>query len=476
MEIASQVTAIRSVSADLLVDALGNWQHNQPRYQSLAATIRSLVTSGFLPLDTRLPAERRLAERLGVSRTTISLAYSLLRSESYLYSRGGSGSYISIPFDQEQIRLIGWTPDVRAEGNDIDLTIAALPAPEPEITAASRDAIAELPAHTAAHGYDSAGLPSLREAVAKRFCQRDLPTSPDQIMITNGALQALWLAVRLATGPGERVLTQCPTYPNALDVIRAIKGRPVPIHMDEWRPDALTAAIRQVNPRVAYVIADFHNPTGQVMPEDSRAALVSCAEQTDTLVISDETLADLAIDDRPMPLPVAAWGAAGRVVTIGSVSKTFWAGLRIGWVRADPSTIQRLTELRATVDLGTPIVDQLIAKHLLDRATDIMPKRLASLASHRDLLAGELSSRLPGWRFTVPSGGLMLWIDLGSPVAKRLAAAARRKGVHLIPGERFGISPGTLENFIRIPYTLPEPMLAEAVRRLAHIWPELHSS
>jgi DNA-binding transcriptional MocR family regulator len=154
------------------------------------------------------------------------------------------------------------------------------------------------------------------------------------------------------------------------------------------------------------------------------------------------------------------------VITIGSMSKAFWAGLRIGWVRAEPSLVARLQEARGPSDLASPVVEQLAAAWLLDRADDLLPARRAVLTARRDVLATGLGEHMPGWRFRLPGGGLSLWAQLDAPVSSALARAAERHKLRLVPGTRFGQG-GGMERYLRLPFTLPEPELREAVLRLA---------
>ena len=133
----------------------------------------------------------------------------------------------------------------------------------------------ELPRYLAGTGYHPLGLTSLREALADRFTERGLPTTPDQVMVTSGALAGLAVTARALLSPGDRVLLESPTYPNAIDTLRRSGARPValPLDRDGWDVEAAEAALRQTAPRAAYLIPDFHNPTGALMPDAQRAAL-----------------------------------------------------------------------------------------------------------------------------------------------------------------------------------------------------------
>jgi DNA-binding transcriptional MocR family regulator len=151
------------------------------------------------------------------------------------------------------------------------------------------------------------------------------------------------------------------------------------------------------------------------------------------------------------------------------MSKAFWAGLRVGWIRASPTLVQRLALARATIDMASPIVEQLIATELLADPDAVLVPRRKSLRDRRDALARALRALLPAWRFVEPGGGLALWVELDAARSSALAAVAAQHGVRLAAGPRFGVD-GAFERFLRIPYTLDGPVLEEAVERLAVAW------
>jgi DNA-binding transcriptional MocR family regulator len=454
----------RSINGPHVARLLGDWRSARPDYVSLAAAIRLLVLDGRLPLRTRLPGERELAVALGTSRTTTAAAYAALRDEGFLASRRGSGSWTRLPADRT-----GTLPEAVTGGAEIDLGFAATAAPERALHRALAAATAELPRHLPGPGYDALGLPVLRSAIAAHLTRRGAPTAPEQVLVTAGAQHALALVLRVLAGPGDRVLVDHPTYPNALDAIRAAGARPVPVALtpDGWDLEMLAATLRQAAPRLAYVIADHHNPTGLTLPDAERDRLVALARATRTPLVVDETLAELVLDeDAPAPTPLAAHD---DVIAIGSMSKAYWAGLRIGWIRAAAPLVQRLAQARATIDLSSPVVEQLIATELLADPDAVLLPHRAALRARRDALAAALRTTLPGWSFELPRGGLSLWVELDAPRSSALAAVAIQHGVRLAAGPRFGVD-GAFERFLRLPYTLPEPRLAEAVERIALAW------
>jgi DNA-binding transcriptional MocR family regulator len=277
--------------------------------------------------------------------------------------------------------------------------------------------------------------------------------------------------------PGDRVLVEHPTYPNALEAVHARGARCVPVPLDPDRPGAdawdlelVTAAMRDAAPRLAYLIPDHQNPTGALLDAAGRERLVALARRTGTPLLIDETLAELTLVG-PGETPVAAHGApdSALVITVGSAAKVLWGGLRIGWIRTAAPTIRRLAALRAATDLGGPVLEQLIAARLIDDLEPVVLARRAELAAARDHLVGRLGDAFPNWRPSRPTGGLSLWVDLGAPVSSRLVGAARRQGVLLAAGPRFGLA-GAFERYLRVPYTLRHDRVEPALERLVTAW------
>ena len=458
-----------------LLRLLGAWRAEgsaEPAYRQLAQALRMLVLDGRVGLNVRLPGERELAAALGLSRTTIAAAFDRLRDEGFLESRQGSGSVTRLPPGRMEQAL----PEIElTDGVDIlNWTHAALPA-APGVGRACQLAVEALPAFLGELGYDPLGLPPLRRAIAAYYERRGCPTSPDQIIVTNGAQQGLSLLLHWLAGPGDRAVIDHPTYHNAIQALQRAHVVPVPVGLPAqgWDIDAMEAAFRQTSPRFAYIIADFHNPTGRSMDPATRRALVAAATRSHMPLIIDETMAAMGLDNMPPP-PVAVHDPSGRqVITLGSASKIFWGGLRVGWIRADPQTVAALGRLRTTMDMASPVVEQLAVAHLIDGDEGLGP-RAAMLRGRRDHLLALIERHLPHWRAESPAGGLSLWAELPRGEATALAAIAESHGVRVAPGPRFGVS-GAFERFLRLPFTLPEEQLTMGVERLAEADARLHA-
>jgi DNA-binding transcriptional MocR family regulator len=446
---------------------LADWQHEGPAYSDLGKAIRVAVIDGRLPQGTRIPAERVLAGELEVSRNTVAAAYRLLRETGYLASKQGAGSFVAIPPEKtRRSRVVSWAASGAA--GDIDFTIATPPGPEPILSEATRMATTDLARYSGTPGYDLVGIPELRQAIADHTSSNGLPTTADQIMVTSGAHHAWVLLLRLLSRPHDHILVDSPTYPNTLDSIRALRRQPLSVGLPEegWSIDLLDKAIRQMKPAMAYLIPTFHNPTGKIMTGSTRGLIAEAAHASGTYLVIDETLSELSLDGVVLPPAMASYGSPSWAITVGSLSKTCWAGLRLGWLRASPSIISRLVELRGATDAGNPILTQLVACHLFKSFRELLGERLAMLTKRRQALIEALDEYLPDCTFSKPLGGLSLWVDIGDRVSSRLALAAPEYGVQLLAGPRFG-SDGTLENRIRLPFIHDPGTTDEGVRRIS---------
>lgn len=452
---------MNTLSARALALLMVDWRGNGPAYLALADRIRLLVLDGRIPLGTRLPAERELASHLGLSRTTVSAAYAELRDTGYLESVRGSGSTARLPHDSSiDLDLLADAP--------LDFSKASLPA-LPAVAEAAVAAADRLPSFLGDSGFDPFGLLVLRRAIADRYTQRGLPTDPEQLMITVGAQSAIHLVARTLLGRGDRVIVESPGYPHAFEALKAAGARLVPVAVttDEgWDTAGLEQAFQRTSPTLAYLMPEFHNPTGRTMDEATRARVAELAAREGTTLVIDETMTGLGLDGQPRPAP---FPVTPGVVVIGSVGKSIWGGLRIGWVRAERDLIQRMARVRFASDLGTPILDQLVVAELVPDYEQILAGRRAYLRQGRDHLAKRIRQQLPEWRMPHVEGGIVAWVNIGAPLSSQLALAARTEGLVIGAGPRFGLD-GVFERFLRIPFGMPADQLDRGVDALAAAW------
>jgi DNA-binding transcriptional MocR family regulator len=449
--------------ASRLVTQLGPHSVAGASAGGLADHIRALILDGRLTVGERLPSERALALELRRSRSTITRAYGLLEADGYVSRLHGGSTRVALP---HSVGRLG----IEADGDAIDLSIASMDS-TPGLYDATVRSLPRLAALRGTSGYSLRGLPELRDAVAARFTERGAPTSADEIIITSGALNAVNLILTAIGRRGERALVEQPTFPHALEALHRHGYRmvPTPVDTDGWDTRHLTDTLLAARPHVAYLIPDFHNPTGATLPDDERARIATTARTVGTHVIVDETTAELDIDRGWAPLPLAAAGP--QIITVGSMSKIAWGGMRIGWIRAEPSVIARLLAVRPSFELGTALLEQCIAIELLADMPALTAHVRNRLAAGRSAVAAGVAA-MPGIRMPDTPGGLSAWIDLGTSASTALSLAARERGLILPPGPRFTTG-GVLERRLRIPITLPPDRTTEAMTRLAAAWDDL---
>ena len=445
-----------------LLALLGEWESGGSIYRDLADRIKLLVIDGRLPLGTRLPSERELATELRRSRSTVVAAYDALRAEGYVASRQGSGTVVRLP-----------ARSTRTTAHDF---AHAVPPPIDGLREVMRQALEHVDRAVDGPGFDMMGDEVLRERIADRYTRAGVPTRSSQVLVTMGAQHAIGMIARHTVRRGDRVLAESPAYPHAHDAFRAVGAQIVrsPVEWSGWDETHLCAHLERSRFALAYLMPDFQNPTGASMAPETRAAVARAAAATGTPLVIDETTAELDIDrgwsDGPFSRHAEVFGAA--VVTVGSLSKTMWGGLRLGWIRASSSFINHLARSRPAFDLGPPRLEQLVACELLPRFDDLMATRRKQLKERRDHLKTELSRHLPDWDAPVPAGGLSFWVGLGSPVSSALSLRSSELGLTVSAGPRFTVD-GSMERFVRLPFTMPPEDLTAGVLKLAEVWANL---
>ncbi|MFT3799253.1 PLP-dependent aminotransferase family protein [Microbacterium sp.] len=453
------------ITARALAVALGGWRTREPAYEALADGIRLLCLDNRLAARTALPAERELAAALRLSRTTVAAAYRSLRDSGHIESLRGSGS-VTLPRPQRDAGRVTVAEDA------IDLQQAS-PAAWPGLAGLMTEAAMDAATLVARAGYDLRGSLALREAIASRYTSLGVPTSPDDVLVTTGAQSAIHLLAETLLRRGDRALIETPTYPHAAEALRAAGARLVGIPVttdDGWDLDRATQAFARTSPRLAYLMPRFQNPTGRCMTAVDEKVFGDAARQAGTTLIVDETTSELAIDGGGR-MPAFA-DAPAHVVRVGSLGKTVWGGLRVGWIRASPELIQHLIAMRPARDLGTPEFEQAVAVRAIAQLPGILRQRADLLREGRDAVSAALAVQLPQWRVPQVNGGVALWVELDAPLSSGLVLAARENGVSLSAGSRFAVD-SALDRRLRVPFTAPVDDLRRAVDVLAAVWPSV---
>ena len=434
----------------------------------------------------------------------MAAAYQILRDEGMAESRQGAGTRI-VPHRTTAAavhRANGFFAGLlETSALAADLSLAVVDC-APQVAAALADPASVLDragrqAATSTSGYFPLGLPALRAAIASHLTGRlGLPADPAQVIVTTGGQQALDLLIRCEVLPGQPVAVEDPTFPGVLDALyRAgarVIGMPAGAGLD---PERLEHVVRTHHPAMVYLIPTHHNPTGLVMPAGHRRRVARlAAAHPDTLFVDDMTLTELPLGDTPPPLPLASFGLKqSNLVSVGSLSKLYWGGLRTGWISASAGLIARVAAAKAAADLGSAAFQQAITAALLDdKHDDIVRWRSEWLRARYDALTEALRAALPGWTWPDPDGGLTLWVRLPGPEepagpaepagpsqadSGAFAQAALRHGVAVVPGRLLSASAGgasggaggtsQASEYMRLAFTQAPDVLARSAVALA---------
>jgi len=459
-------------TVEQLADVLDHWQTGTgPLYQQLANAIVSLAEAGSLDHGSRMPSERALATHLHLSRNTVTAAYQQLRDQGWLEVRPGaaprlgsqSRGVLALSAQERFSRIITGQSEPL-----VGFNTASPPAAPAVVDAVNRPT--EFLGGAAVHGngYAALGERELVAAVTEHLRAQGIPARPDEVVITAGAQQAVWLAVTMLAGPTAPVALETLTYPGVFDAIAAVGSRPIALPMTAAGLDAQGAAklLRASRAAVAYVTT-FHNPTGTALDEEDARAFLAGARAGGTTVIDDRTIAELALDGTPRR-PFATLGSGASVITVGGMSKVFWGGLRIGWLHTNATLAAQMRHRRAAIDLGAPAFLQRIAARLLSEFHDqTLAWRIERLNESLAAVEDAVAEYGLGWEFRRPMGGPTLWVRLPEGNAERFAERSAAVGAPVAPGSAFEVLPGAGAQHFRLPFYLPPEEMRLGIKMLA---------
>ena len=459
-------------TAEQLSDVLDHWQTGTgPLYVQLSNAIVALAEAGSLEHGTRMPSERALADYLHLSRNTVTAAYQRLRESGWLEVRPGAAPTLGV----SSRGVLGLSPQERfaqilvGQQEPIVALNTASPPPAPSVTAALSDITGFLGGSPIqGNGYAALGDRDLVLAVTSHLRSQGIAARPEEVVITQGSQQAIWLAVTMLATQTRPVALESVTYPGVFDAVQASGSRPLalPVGQDGLDAQASVKLLRAARPDVAYVTT-FHNPTGTAMTDDSARVLLEAAASLGVTVIDDRTIGELAIDGERRT-PFAAMNTGASVITVGGMSKVFWGGLRIGWLHTNATLAAQLRHRRAAMDLGSPSLFQRVAARLLNEHYEsTLTWRLEQLRESLDAVEAAMVEHKLDWEYTRPLGGPALWVKLPEGGSARFAARAADAGVPLAAGAAFEVLPGVGAAHFRLPFYLPPEQMRLGVKILA---------
>lgn len=445
-----------------------------PIYQQIADHIAQQISNGEFPPGSLLPSERKLADRFGVNRSTIVLAYSELRSLGIIISRPGSGTRVN-PIHWSSEHHINWgqfvenghfspTPAfirrineaLRHDQNLIDFASGEL---SQQLSAADElTLIMNYSSHTQHLGYDNPqGFEPLREAVAQLLQEhQQIHTTSSSLLITSGSQQSLYLITHFLLSPGDAVAIEEPSYYYSLPMFHSagLRVYKLPAGPNGLNPDEVRRLYKKHRIKMLFINPFFQNPTGSCLLQEHRTALLNLAGELGLPIVEDDPYSLTSFDSN-VPRSLKSVDTVGSVLYISSLSKIAAAGLRIGWLAAPSSVIDRLAEARQQMDFGHSIVTEAVASQFI-ASTYFLPhiQRLRiQLQYKRDMLIEALNKELHGLiSFDVPSGGIHLWCKIiPSFQEHKLLEEAIRQGVVYVPGSVYGSDP----SYVRFTFARP---------------------
>lgn len=465
-------TADGPLSADGLLSVIGDWtnQGHGGLGRRLAQALRAAITGGLLRSGTRLPPERRLADLLSISRSTVTAALDELRADGLIASRQGRGTEVVGIAGEGPVGYRVGSNFMPRGGVDLAAVVPTDGSHLPSLVVRTEDIVA-------AQGHlEPGGLPALRDALATRSSVLSRPTDPSEIEVTHGTHHSIALVMDAFVNPGATVLVEDPSYPGVLDTLDHRRARTIALPGDAGGPDpeALRRLLREHRPAVLYLQTGPQNPTGRLIgPARRRAIAEVLDEHGDTLLFEDEALADLTFGGRSGP-SFASLCCATPVVSAESCTKVAWATLRIGWIRSTGVTRERLSRVRIATDLGASMPAQLMAVQLVPMLDELAVRRRTELERKVDAAIAHLGQVLPEWKVERPSGSSALWPELPIADAAPFVALARRHGVHVSPGSAHRVDGGP-DRHLRICVDRPETHVVEGLDRLAAAWHDLRT-
>lgn len=479
-------------------------QTNQPLYLQVAEQLRRQIESGELTPNTRLPASRILAKKLGVNRITIVNAYAELEAEGLVTSRVGSGTFVagnqntsSSLFEANPPPL--WrNPAPRQPGNANQMVAEMMrlarqpgvisfagggPASEllplPEFRRALNEALRRDGEAALQYGEAAGHLP-LRETIAHYLERQAIHVTGQEILITSGCQQALALTLSLLTrGDDSVVVMEDPGFLGFLDILAAHRVTPVgvPVDAEGMQTNRLEQIILRYRPRLIYTNPTFHNPTGTTLSLPRRQTLLEVATRYGVPILEDSSYDELCYQDQPLP-SLKSLDKADMVFYAGGFSKILIPGIRIGYLAAPSAWRERVVAAKQTTDILTSPLNQYaldiylqsghFAEHIGQVRRTYQERRDAMLVAARQYLPAGAT-----WR--CPQGGNYVWVEMSpsGPTATDLYLAAINYNVAFAIGSVFSAS-GSSSHAMRLNFVCHAPHeIEEGLRRLGKAWKEL---
>jgi len=447
-------------------------------YVQLGDQISDQIREGLYKVGEKIPSVRELAKREQVSIATVNTAYSNLEQRGWIEARPKSG-YFVLRSSLDTVDLPE-TAVVKSKPRHVNVNELAMEVQRGSSHSTGSSFCAAVPdlnfpiskiiqrtfisqaraGKTFDQGYDSPeGLYALRKQIAKRALEAGIRVGVNELITTSGAQNALALALRALTKPGDIVAVESPCYFGLLQMIESFGLKAVEIPSDPkdaMSLDALKLALQQWPIKVVLSITAFSNPLGCAMPDDNKKTLINLLQQYDIAMIEDDIYGELQFEGH-RPKAVKAFDEEGRVLWCSSVSKTMDPKLRVGWIAPgkyyDKILHQKYVNSIALPSLPQSVAAQVMEQGQFDRHLRQAREAYRQRAQHLiDLAQIHFPSEM---RASSPQGGLVAWFEMPKKIdATELYYQCRERDVRIAPGELFSIA-GLYRNCFRMSYAKP---------------------
>lgn len=454
---------------------MGHRRDQSAAYLRLAREIENQITQGVLHAGDKLPSVRALSRNRAVSISTVLASYFWLENRGFAESRPRSGFYVRLPSSElvpepqfrhreSTPRTIGSLPTVEellSAANDLSKFNLGASFPDSQLfpTAKLNKLVRAItrahPDHSSRYHFPP-GAMALREQIAQRSIEFGCNFNPDEIVITNGAIEAIVLGLRAVARPGDVVVVEVPVHFGVLQAIESVGMKVIEVpshHRHGINPAYLEQSIKKHNVKACVLMPNCQNPLGYVLSEDWKQEVVRLAGKYDVPIIENDVYRDVAFGER-RPKPLKAYDTRGLVLLCSSYSKVLGPGFRLGWIHAGRFK-DEIERAKFRTSIAAPSLSELtIAEYLKTGNYERHLRRIRSvLPDHLQAFSRAVAKYFPdGTRLTRPAGGYLLWVELPKRVdADKLFRMALQKGIYIMPGSVFSTN-RRYKNFVRIGY------------------------
>ncbi|MDP4091915.1 MAG: PLP-dependent aminotransferase family protein [Bacillota bacterium] len=462
-----------------------NRESEVPVYIQIRNQIRAMIFEGKLAAGSILPPERKLADSLGVNRSTVLNAYKELKADGLVDSHVGKGTVVlahlnKVCESQDAYQYPVWRqyfnqnaersndPLLRdileiTNRDDIISFAAGISGVETDPIDALSGMEEELfvqKGHYALKHTPTEGFTSLRENISVLMGKRGIECSPEEVLVLSGSQQGIDLAARVFIDPGDVVIVEEPSFFSALQIFQSAGARIISIPVDEngMCIEVLEQILQRYRPKFIYTIPTYQNPSGISMSLERRKNLIELAYRKKVLILEDDPYGQLRFEGNRLPT-LKELDKYGYVIYFSTFSKIFFPGIRIGWMTAPIPVINQFTMIKQLTDLHANSISQWMVDRFLSsgKLEAHINKICNEYRAKRDLMIEALlNDPVEGLQWNKPLGGFYLWCRLPDGVPNSiLLGKAADKGVAYVPGSSFCLA-GRGENYIRLNYTYPD--------------------